>query len=164
MDGTSSPIQIVWWDNVKMVHEHLRKITMMHQKDCNERLPTILLAKQHQPMRPQEWHPPTQCHERSMSTLQPVQGSCTNKEQAMANCVANLVDQLYDIHHYTGQYLKAASNRTVMDLANSLQGLISSNPWSRWHIKVINTGVSTTAQHQPKPTFKMFMTSTHAET
>jgi hypothetical protein len=35
----------------------------------------------------------------------------TNKEQYVTDYVADLVDQLHDIHHYAGQHLKVASDR-----------------------------------------------------
>jgi hypothetical protein len=104
---------------VKTVKEHLKKFILIHKKDWGDRLCIFLLAY-HAPTNKITGTTPT-----SMLFKRQLCLPCDLLFRAppdKSNYMADLADQMYEIHHYTCQHLKVASNRMKIHydhLANS---------------------------------------------
>jgi hypothetical protein len=108
---------------VKTVDELLRKVVSTHQRDWDERLPIFLLAYHASTHKTTGMTPANMVFGRELHLpCDLLFGAPPDKEQSTTDYAAELVERLYNIHHYARRHLKVASDhmKTCYDrLANS---------------------------------------------
>jgi hypothetical protein len=108
---------------VKTIEEHLRKVVSAHQRDWDERLPAGLPSINSRDHRRdacymvfgREFRLPSDTKfeappAREQSTVYRLQSTVYRLQST--NYAAELVERLYDIHHFARQRLKVVNNRT----------------------------------------------------
>jgi hypothetical protein len=97
---------------VKTVEEHLRKVVSTHQQDWEERLPIFLLAYRAATHETTGVTPAGMVFGRELHLPCDLMfGVPPDREQSVTSYAADLVERLHDIHHFTRQHLKVASDR-----------------------------------------------------